>query len=215
MRALGLESIVDPMNAIDSAEDLLAGTRRLLDALEAPALAAFLGDWPQSAARRPVAPCSLPVLRWLPDAARDAPAFSADLIGALCRAASSLAWRQSYAVDEVGADFLENYGWCEIIGERGVLPDKRIACGYLLLGPGTEYPRHRHEPEEVYLPLAGRAQWQQGDGDWRDESPGTLIHHACDEPHAMRTGRRPMLALYIWRSTDLLQKAHLDTFRID
>jgi hypothetical protein len=79
-----------------------------------------------------------------------------------------------------------------------------------MLGPATHYPRHRHEAEEWYLPLSGTAAWQQGDADWRDRPPGTLIHHAGNEPHAMRTGAGPLLALYLWRSANLAQKARLD-----
>jgi hypothetical protein len=62
----------------------------------------------------------------------------------------------------------------------------------------------------MYLPLSGTAAWQQGDAVWRDRAPGTLIHHAGDEPHAMRTGASPLLALYLWRSDNLAQKARLD-----
>ena len=76
-----------------------------------------------------------------------------------------------------------------------------------MLGPATHYPRHRHEAEEIYLPLSGTAAWQQGDARWRDRPPGTLIHHAGNEPHAMRTGAGPLLALYLWRSANLAQKA--------
>ena len=93
------------------------------------------------------------------------------------------------------AAFLDNYGWCEILGESGPIAGGPIACGLLLLGPATLYPRHRHEAEEIYLPLHGTAAWQQGDAVWRDRAPGTLIHHAGDEPHAMRTGAGPMQAV--------------------
>ena len=85
-----------------------------------------------------------------------------------------------------------------------------IACGFLILGPATHYPRHRHEAEEIYLPLSGTAAWQQGDAIWREQPPGTLIHHVSNEPHAMRTGAGPLLALYLWRSANLTQKARLD-----
>jgi hypothetical protein len=195
---------------IDAHEDLLAQTWRLLNSLAAPELAPFLADWPRTQQRRAVVSRTLYVLRWLPEAARDAPSFGHALVKSLCRAAPSLAWGQTYTVSELGADFLENYGWSELIGEHGPIPSEQIACGWLLLGPGTLYPRHRHEAEEIYLPLAGRAAWQQGDGLWREKSPGTLIHHGRDEPHAMRAGDRPLLALYVWRSADLSQKAHLD-----
>jgi hypothetical protein len=45
---------------------------------------------------------------------------------------------------------------------------------------------------------------------WRERPPGIAIHHASDEPHAMRTGQSPLFALYLWRSSNLAQKARLD-----
>jgi hypothetical protein len=116
----------------------------------------------------------------LPEAKADAPALTVELVNDLCRAAPRMAWRQTYTATEVGREFL------------------------------THYPRHRHEAEEVYIPLAGTALWQQGDGHWRERQPGTVIHHSSDEPHAMRTGARVLLALYLWRSANLHQKSHFD-----
>ena len=142
--------------------------------------------------------------------ARDTAAFGMGLIAAVCQAAASMAWRQTYTVRDLGGAFLDNYGWSEIFGTSGPLASERLACGFLILGPATHYPRHRHEAEEIYLPLSGIAAWQQGDAVWRDRQPGTLIHHAGEEPHSMRTGAGPLLALYLWRSGDLAQKARLD-----
>lgn len=188
----------------------LAGTiKQLLESLPRPALAPFLADWPAAPGHRAVHAAGLPVLRWLAEIAHDAAAFGAELVAALCRAAPLLAWRQTYTAQDLGAGFLDNYGWSEILGASGPLASERLACGFLLLGPATHYPRHRHEAEEMYLPLSGTAAWQQGDAVWRERPPGTPIHHASEEPHAMRTGARPLLALYIWRSADLSQKARL------
>jgi hypothetical protein len=46
--------------------------------------------------------------------------------------------------------------------------------------------------------------------DWPDRRPGAVIHHASDEPHSMQTAAEPLLAMYIWRSEQLNQKARLD-----
>jgi hypothetical protein len=190
--------------------NIAAHIKRLLDSLEEPVLAPFLAEWPRNTRQRAVAAASLPVLQWLPDIAGDAAAFGIDLVAAVCRNASTLAWRQTYTANELSAAFLDNYGWTEIVGDNGPLESGRIACGFLLLGPATHYPRHRHEAEEVYLPLSGTAAWQQGDSNWQDRSPGAVIHHAREEPHAMRTGAGPLLALYLWRSANLAQKARLE-----
>jgi Dimethlysulfonioproprionate lyase len=193
--------------------NIAARIKALLDSLEYPALAPFLAEWPRSAGQRAVAAATLPVLRWLAYIAGDAAAFGSDLVAAVCREASTLAWRQTYSANELDGAFLDNYGWSEILGNNGPWASERIACGFLILGPSTHYPRHRHEAEEVYLPLSGTAAWQQGDGAWRESPPGTLIHHAREESHAMRTGVSPLLALYLWRSANLAQKARLEPDR--
>jgi hypothetical protein len=193
--------------------NIAARIKTLLDSLENPALVPFLAEWPRDAGQRAVAAAALPVLRWLPEIAGDAAAVGADLVADVCREASTLAWRQTYTANELDAAFLDNYGWSEVLGGRGPWVSERIACGFLILGPSTHYPPHRHEAEEVYFPLSGTAAWQQGDGGFMERPPGTLIHHARGEPHAMRTGVSPLLALYLWRSTDLAQKARLDCGR--
>jgi quercetin dioxygenase-like cupin family protein len=189
--------------------------KTLLESLRQPAVAQgvapFLADWPQTYLPRAVMPSHLPVLRWLPQIGGDPAAFGIDLVAAVCRAAPSMVWRQTYSAKDLDAAFLDNYGWSEVLGVSGPLAAGRIACGLLILGPSTHYPRHRHEAEEIYLPLSGTAEWQQGDAPWRKRSPGTVIHHARHEPHAMRTGAAPLLAVYLWRSADLEQKARLDT----
>jgi hypothetical protein len=161
-----------------TAVNIAARVKLLLESLQVPALAPFLADWPRSAVRREVAATDLPVLRWLPEIAGDNAAFGNDLVAALCHAAPSLAWRQTYTAKDLDAAFPDNYGWSEILGGNGPLASERIACGFLILGPSTHYPRHRHEAEEMYLPLSGTAAWQQGDSVWRARPPGTPIHHA-------------------------------------
>jgi hypothetical protein len=194
--------------------NLLALARRSLDALRTPALEPFLECWPAAPEQRPSAARdgldALPVLRWLPRIAAGAGRFDPGLIAAVCGAAPFLEWRQTYGRDEVGEAFLQNYGWSELLGPRGLVPSTKISCGVMVLGPNLFYPHHRHEAEEMYVPLSGTAAWLKGDALWRDQPPGTLIHHLSEEPHAMRTGEEPLLAMYLWRSENLHQSAHLD-----
>jgi dimethlysulfoniopropionate lyase len=213
-------------NAHSASRMLAELTHRFLAAVESPALGPFLGDWPQQLSMRPLRASTLPVLRWLPEladgaarnraahdgAAHDGAAanLGAALVLGLGRAAAALSWRQTYTGRDLDEVFLSNYGWTELFGLHGALVSERLACGFLLLGPQTLYPRHRHEAEEIYLPLSGVASWQQGDGVWREKLTGTAIHHACLEPHAMRTSEQPLLALYLWRGAGLTQASRLD-----
>jgi quercetin dioxygenase-like cupin family protein len=149
-------------------------------------------------------------LRWLPLIRQAAAPFSAALAAMLADTAAALTWRRSYSPASVGAEFYENYGYSEFAGLTGPVPSDRLACGVLLMGPQVDYPPHRHEAEEIYVPLAGTALWQQGREPWREQPPGAVLCHARHEPHAMRTGREPLLALYLWRSEDLAQSSELD-----
>jgi hypothetical protein len=195
---------------------LPALARALLERLHAPALARFLADWPpdpplplRARDARSKSP-ALPVLRFLPMMSTDSTGFARRFVEALCHAAPWLIWRQSYSEREIGAAFLQNYGWSEILSPMESRTSAQISCGVVVLGTHTLYPHHRHEAEEIYLPLRGTAAWRQGDAVWREHPPGTLIHHLSEEPHAMRTGDEPLLAMYLWRSADLRQKARLD-----
>lgn len=193
------------------ADDLLAQARVLLTNLHAHELSPFLQEWPLASERRSVPPSSVPVLRWLPHIQQSASSFSIPLVNTLVATATSLAWRRSYSLAAVGAQFYENYGWTEFAGLTGPVPSKHLACGVLLLGPHVTYPPHRHEAEEIYVPLAGTAAWKHGNDRWRERLPGSVIHHARYEPHAMQTGEEPLLALYLWRSENLAQESRLDS----
>jgi quercetin dioxygenase-like cupin family protein len=193
-----------------STDNLADQAHRVLRSLHAPLLSAFLKDWPTGSAQRNIKPQTLPVLRWLPQVCQVAPPFSSPFVDALAEAAPLLAWRRSYTLEEVGAEFLDNYGWTELMGLEGPNPSRNLACGVLLLGPHVTYPPHAHEAEEIYVPLAGTAAWKRGSESWDDRAPGTVIHHAPHEPHAMQTASSALLALYLWRSKNLAQKSRIE-----
>ena len=193
--------------------DLLDRIHALLKSLRAPRLDPFLAEWPGEAPSRLVTPSTLPVLRYASVLASEAPPSARSVTDELFRLAPSLRWGQSYPASAVGTQFLENYGWAEIAGLHGPILSEHVAVGFLLLGPETLYPRHRHEPEEIYVPLSGTADWQGGRGVWHMGPPRAVIVHESNEPHAMRTTSAPLLALYLWRSSNLEQKSRLDGLR--
>ena len=88
-------------------------------------------------------------------------------------ASRRLQWRQN--PNYVGADFLDGYAYCELVGPRGHLQHADVALGLLLLGPRVTYPEHAHPAAEIYGVVAGRAEWLQGDRIWRRRTPGELI----------------------------------------
>jgi hypothetical protein len=222
-------SCITPSANTIRTELLARRIRALLAALGEPGIDPWLAVWPTrqqppgTAAAAPVrVQHALSVLRWLPIASHAAPPLTAELCELLSEAARDLEWRQTYTQADVAsgaidAAFLDRYGWCEVIGPRAASRSDRMACGFLLLGPDTHYPSHRHDAEEIYVPLSGTAAWWQGRGDrgdgtgeWRQRPPGSMIHYASCEPHAMRTHADPLLALYVWRGGDVRAEARLD-----
>ncbi len=117
--------------------------------------------------------------------------------------APRLSWTQNpnYRRSPPTPDFLDNYGYAVLAGPADGPPalarHDRLAFGVLLLGPHTHYPLHHHPAAEVYIPL-NSAEWWRGDGPWREQRPGAVIHHPPDLPHATRAGDAPLLALYLW-----------------
>ena len=187
-------------------QPLLATARAFLAGI--PQTAAFLADWPDRPPSRLTEAAWLPVLGWLAATADYATPATAPLVNALL-ATPGLAWRQTYGAADLPAEFLARYGWTELIGRRGPVPSETIAAGFLLLGPATHYPRHCHQAEELYIPLAGTADWLREEAPFAPIPPGTPIHHPSWLVHAMRTHAQPLLAFYLWRGGDLAQKSIL------
>ena len=124
----------------------------------------------------------------------------ADIAEAFALAEPGLAWLQNsnYTAQRMGPDFVDRYGYVELVGPARAFESRKLLVGFLLLGPHTLYPDHAHAAEEVYHVVSGRASWRRGDGAWQIEPTGSVIHHTPHMPHAMRTEDEPLLALYCW-----------------
>lgn len=133
---------------------------------------------------------------------------SAAVVAAVREAASALRWRQNQSYSDTA--FLPSYAYSELVGPSGRARNDRYAIGLLYLAPGTFYPAHAHPAEEAYHVLSGASEWWQGEpagaasaGSAADASalraPGARVLHPSGVMHAMRSGSRPLLALYIWR----------------
>jgi hypothetical protein len=165
------------------------------------------------------APERLPVCRFWEPSLRAATGVSPALLDALATLGPSLSWTQNpnYRRQPPDATFLDNYGYAVIAGPASGPPalaaDARLALGVLLLGPCTHYPLHAHPAVEIYYTLTPGGEWWRGDGPWRREAPGSMIHHAPSVRHATRAGSAPLLAIYLWRG-DLATHASLTTSRV-
>lgn len=166
-------------------------------------------DWPDdlSWADRPALPgVAEAQLRSNPGAS-DARALP--LVQALQAIAADVEWRQGYSVEQVGQHYLDNHGWFELAGPTGHFVTQKgfITVGYW--GPGVTYPRHDHQPEELYTILAGEAVFMSdGDPDATLRT-GDSRFHGSSQPHAMITHGSPVLALVFWRGADLTYRQRI------
>jgi quercetin dioxygenase-like cupin family protein len=177
-----------------------AATRGEIEAEEFRLFASALRQANGTLVQRP--PRQLPVCRyWLKALARAEGTPAATLAAALRPFDPALQWIQNpnYTAASMGAGFVENYGYADLLGPRGLMLHDQFAVGVLLLGPDTTYPPHHHPAIEVYCVVGGVAEWQREDGPWTKKPSGSLIYHPSGLAHATRTGADPLLALYLWR----------------
>ena len=190
--------------------ELITTVHDFLKSLGGAHINSFLVDWPAAGTpTRPIVSNDLPVLSWIPEAVAAAHKKARFLVEMLASVADQIAWGQTYSADDFGSGFLEKYGWTELIGLRGPIASERIACGFLMLGPEIEYPQHSHEAKEVYVPLTEPTFWLRGNEDWESRTACRPIYHASRMPHAMRTASTPLLALYLWRGGNLIEKSSI------
>jgi len=170
----------------------------------------FLVDWPTRPLKlRKVENTTFPVLRFLDEISSSGGTKVTAILQQLQHNCESIFWRQSYKKEDFGLAFLENYAHTELIGTIGPIQSNKIACGFLLLGPNTEYPGHSHESEELYIPFS-KALWSKDGGPWEEKLCGSQIYHKEWITHSMKTTSEPLLALYIWKGGDLLQKPDIN-----
>ncbi len=185
---------------LETFHDYLAGVD---SALVRDAVARIAWDMPA----RPLEPHPLACVGHLDRAVDLAPEDAKPLVRFAADHRGDLRWGQTYSEADFGKAFVDNYGWLEVMGMRGHFANAEVAAGLLILGPDIVYPDHHHVAEEIYIPLTGGTEWRMGEGDFRVREAGEIIHHASNVNHAMRTGREPLLAVYIWRDGPLAAKS--------
>ncbi|TPI26658.1 transcriptional regulator [Mesorhizobium sp. B3-1-9] len=156
---------------------------------------------------RSLEPRALGCLGYLDRIAELAPADAQPLARFVADHRGELRWGQTYTAADFGQGFVDNYGWLEVFGMRGHFVNDAVAAGLLILGPDIVYPDHHHIAEEIYVPLTGGTEWRMGEGGFHTRDAGEVIHHASNVSHAMRTGKEPLMALYLWRGGPLAQKS--------
>ena len=158
---------------------------------------------------RMLEPKGLPVLSYLTQMAKQSPVENRPLIDHLIDLKSDLHFNQTYSAEDFGEAFLKQYGWIKFLGPDAYWHSNVLSSGLVLFGDNVTYPEHWHVAEELYFPISGTAEWYHEEKGWQHIPPGSLIHHASNIKHSMRTSGEPLMALYVWRGGDLVQKSNI------
>ncbi len=189
-------------------EQLIATTGDLVRAT--PALRAFMA-WPDAPKPNALVPLKIPAIALIaPMMAAQSP-LTAPVVAAVKAAAPMAHWQQTYSEAEVGRDFLNRYGWFELLGPTGHFYSDTARAYIAFWAEGLHYPMHLHEAEELYYVLAGAAEFHaEGQPSLRIGPQGTR-HHISNQPHAMDTHAEPVLTLVLWRGSGLGGSARIGT----
>lgn len=186
--------------------ELLEAVRRFGLAQQDPVVEKFkpsLRDWGD--AWIDVERTGLPAADFLDDALARAVPQTRSLLETFVRHRSRLRWEQSYSKEDgvVPDAMLEAYGFAEILGKQGPFVSESIRAGVGIYGPNIEYPIHHHHPEEIYIVLAGAADFMIGRAEGIRKTAGDVLFMKSNTPHGFRTLDEAFLVYYLWQGGDL------------
>ncbi len=122
------------------------------------------------------------------------------LAHAFVGAAADAQWRLSYEGTNIGQDFLDHFGCYCLIGAGGPWVSQQMSCYVVYMPPGLHYPWHHHPAEEIYIVLAGEAEFLKEGEPPKVVSTGGSCFHASNQPHATDTHGKGIMAYVLWRN---------------
>ena len=86
----------------------------------------------------------------------------------------------------------------ELLGPEGIIKSEKIRLGLYGILPNTEYGIRTHPAEEIFIMLAGQAEWLCGKNSYKIKNSGDYSYHPASIPHATRTRHLAFMSVYIW-----------------
>ena len=109
-------------------------------------------------------------------------------------------WEHGYKEKEVEKDFLNRYGFFELIGPSGHFKTSEMALYVNYLCKNAYYPWHNHDAEELYFIVSGKAKFESKDQNTEILSSTNTRLHKSFESHAITTDENPVLSFVIWKN---------------
>jgi hypothetical protein len=199
------------MNSAEETFRSLLGEVKILLADHLPGASDFIdGSFEEDPSLKIPDPQSLPMCDQLCGCIEEASVETLPLVRAIVAASPLLRWQQSYTCDDgFDAHYLDNYGWFNLVSPDGPFLDEKNRVSVGFWGRGLHYKEHWHEPEELYIPLAGQAIFHSHGAPARECGPGAMVVHHSNQPHSIDMLPGPLLAMALWRGTNLNRKPGL------
>lgn len=174
-----------------------------------PALRGFC-NFPEDLLPSPITPHHIPAADLM---AQDRGLFATDLAGfrdAFVAASPVAMWRETYKGTAIAQNFLNRFACYCLIGQGGPWISTHMSSYVVYMPAGLDYPWHHHPAEEMYLVLAGQAEFMREGEAAETLGPGGNSFHASNQPHAMRTVDHPVMAYVVWRNNLDIQPVWTD-----
>ena len=154
----------------------------------------------------------LPVLRHLHTIERSGIEEVDAVLDGFIAIAHRLPWRRTVGyLDVLDQEYLDNYGYVQLIGPDSIVEHQTVRVGIGLWGPNLHYPAHHHEAEELYHVLAGRPDFGDEIGQLRRTGPGDAVYHPPWQVHSQDFGKTPTVLLYCWAGAVLADAVLVET----
>ena len=164
-----------------------------------PALSAFC-PFPEDVTPQEVKPYDIPAAQLM---AAERGWFLDDIVelrDAFIAAGPLAQWRETYKDTDIGQDFMDRFACYCLIGVGGAFTSPKMCAWVVYMPPRLYYPWHHHPGEEMYLTLAGEAEFMREGASNEILRPGDTSQHASNQPHAMETHAHPVMAYVVWRN---------------
>ncbi len=166
---------------------------------EYPMIADVLEVLDRAASPETVDAVPLPVGRHLEAVKPTGDAVIDPLLDEFQRLAPLLPWRRTASyLDVLSTDYLDNYGYVQLVGPGAIVEEPSVRVGIGVWGPHLHYPAHRHEAEEMYHVLHGEPVFTGASGVAVPTVPGDAVHNKPWDVHSQDFGATPTVLLYCW-----------------
>lgn len=155
--------------------------------------------FPDALRDQPGDPRPDPLAVTLQDAPGDTSARWQGFRDAACAAGPIARWRDTYRHTAIGADLHRHFGCYELLGQDAPYGTEEMRGFLVYQRPGYHYPAHHHPAEEIYLVVAGEAEFHLDGHASRRLGPGGTVFHPSGVAHALTTHDSPVLAWVLWR----------------